>query len=120
MKYKFIELNKIKCKNDDVVKFYLYESNVCEKDYRWANEMDEYPTSVHLKLEIKRDGGLWISWRKLPWKKAYQTYLENLELEYNFSLEEYPESYIEKTFTKDEFFELAETVLYRKPFSKKP
>lgn len=119
MDYKNRELNKIKCKNEDVIKFYVYNSNVCEKDYRLPSEMDEYPESVYLKLEIRRADGLWISWRKLPWKLAYETYIYHLGSEFHFSLEEYPESYIEKIYTREEFFELAETVLYRKPFSRK-
>lgn len=110
-----LELSNIKCKNEYVARFYLYNPYEYEKDYRWPNERPEYPEKLYMKVELKRDGSLWISWHELPFKNAYQTYIDNLETEYNYSLEEYPQSYIDKIVEEYEFFELVEKVLYKKP-----
>lgn len=107
-----IELGNIIYENEKVVRFYLCSPYVYQNEFKIANLKPERPKSLYIK--IVRDDGQYISWIEMPrkllkkrqMKNDYQIYFDTLVNEYRYSLNEYPQSYVDKILEKDEFIRL--------------
>lgn len=107
-----IELGNIIYKYEKVVRFYLCSPYIYEREFNLSNLEPKHPKSLYIK--IVSDEGRHTSWREMPHKllkkrqikNDYQFYFHTLVNEYGYSLNEYPQSYIDKILEKDEFIRL--------------
>lgn len=114
-----IELGNIIYENEKVVRFYLCSSCTYKNEFGLSNLKPEHPKSLYIK--IVSDEGRHTSWREMPRKllkkrqikNDYQFYFETLVNEYGYSLNEYPQSYVDKILEQDEFIDLTKLFLER-------
>lgn len=109
-----IELGNIIYKYEKVVRFYLvgFDSYMREFGSHFDVNTDKDKNNLYIKV-VSGEGACvdWIGMKKKFFKKSqvendYKIYFETLVNEYGYSLNEYPQSYVDKILEKDEFIRL--------------